>query len=468
MQQHPSPQATSVPTSTPTPAFANSVRGLYRVAVDGLNAAGEATGAVVATLQAPTADEWQAIYGGRASETPPPSRLSFIGALSGEVVEVALTWPLPRPGRKRARHVPPPSVRLVNVIEASPLRNTSRCPVFGECGGCQLQHMAYPAQLAWKTARVWAALVRVGIADPPVSPAIGCEPPWEYRNHMRFSVDREGRPGLTARGSRRVLPLAHCPIASPRINVALGVLARWASTGHPHPRPQALVRTGEATGDVLLQPVPSPEMRAGLEAAGLNLRDETLEEDLLGARFRIRPSSFFQTNTRQANRMAELVLERLPRGPDVTLVDAYCGVGTFARLMAPQAGRVIAIEESASSIRDARWNLREVPNVTIVQAKVEEELPRMTERLDALVIDPPRAGCQRPVLDALAARRVPRVVYVSCDPDTLARDLAYLTIGAADADGRTHPPYRLVSVQPLDMFPQTAHVESIAVLEGIS
>ena len=136
-----------------------------------------------------------------------------------------------------------------------------------------------------------------------------------------------------------------------------------------------------------------------------------------GARFRIRPSSFFQTNTTQANRMAALVLEYLPAGPDVTLVDAYCGVGAFARLMAARAGTVLAIEESASAIRDARWNLREAPNVEIVQAKVEDVLPGMARRLDGLVIDPPRAGCQRPVLDALIARRVPRVVYVSCNPD---------------------------------------------------
>ena len=150
----------------------------------------------------------------------------------------------------------------------------------------------------------------------------------------------------------------------------------------------------------------------------------------------------------------------MPRGDDVTLVDAYCGVGTFARLMAPHAASVIAIEESASAIRDARWNLREAANVSIVQGKVEDVLPGMAQRLDGLVIDPPRAGCQRPVLDALADRHVPVVVYVSCDPDTLARDLAYLC--------NTRRAYRLASVQPLDMFPQTAHIENIATLEAIA
>ncbi|HEU5440504.1 MAG TPA: class I SAM-dependent RNA methyltransferase [Ktedonobacterales bacterium] len=440
------------------PAFAadpprRTVQGVYRVAVEALSPGGEAYGRVIEALYAPSAEEWTAVHGLRAAETPLPDAFTFVGALPGEIVELAVTWTLPRPGRKRARRVPPPAVRVRAVIESSSQRVTPRCPVFGDCGGCQLQQMDYAAQLTWKTDRVRTALADAGISDVRVLPAIGCEPPWEYRNHMRFSVNRDGCAGLTARGSHRVLPLAHCPIASPRINIALAALI-----GHTLPQPQALIRIGEASGELLLQPAPTPELRDVLTAAGLNLCDNALEEELLGARFRIRPSSFFQTNTRQANRMAALVLERLPAGPDTTLVDAYCGVGTFARLMAVRAGRVLAVEESASSIRDARWNLRDAANVEIVQAKVEDWLPGVAERLDGLVIDPPRAGCQRRVLDALAERRVPRVVYVSCDPDTLARDLAHLcqTCGA----------YRLVEVQPLDMFPQTAHIENIATLEA--
>jgi 23S rRNA (uracil1939-C5)-methyltransferase len=270
---------------------------------------------------------------------------------------------------------------------------------------------------------------------------------------MRFSVNWEGQPGLTARGSHRILPLTACPLAHPRINDALATLAveRLA-------RPQVVIRYGVATGQMLIQPQPAGDAQNRLCAAGLDVRDETIEEEMGGARFRIRPSSFFQTNTAQANRMSELVLDHMPSGPDVTLVDAYCGVGVFARLLAERAGIVLAIEESASAIRDARWNLREAPNVEIIQAKVEDVLPGMVRRLDGLVIDPPRAGCQRPVLDALTARRVPRVVYVSCNPDTLARDLATLCL-KSDA-------YSLVSVQPLDMFPQTAHIENIAVLEA--
>jgi len=248
-----------------------------------------------------------------------------------------------------------------------------------------------------------------------------------------------------------VLPLTRCDIASERINDALAILAR-----HALPRPQALVRYGAGTGQMLLQPAPSGKLREELETLGVELRDKEFEEELAGQRFRIRPSSFFQTNTMQANVMARLALEALPSGPDVTLVDAYCGVGTFARLMAERAGRVLAIEESDSAIRDARANLVDAPNVEIMTGKVEEMLPNLSERLDGLVIDPPRAGCQRPVLDALIARRVSRVVYISCGPESLARDLAILCLESGA--------YSLVSLQPLDMFPQTAHIENIAVL----
>jgi 23S rRNA (uracil1939-C5)-methyltransferase len=345
-------------------------------------------------------------------------------------------------------------LRVMRVIEAAPKRVAAPCPVFGVCGGCQLQHMDYAAQLAWKTERMRSLLAEAGFGNAPVNEAIGCDPPWNYRNHMRFSVDRSGRVGLTARGTSRVLPLTRCDIAAERINDALAVLAR-----HELPRPQALMRYGIGTGQMLLLPTPSGELREELETLGVELRDEEFEEELTGHRFRIRPSSFFQTNTAQANVMARLALEALPSGPDVTLVDAYCGVGTFARPMAERAGRVLAIEESESAIRDARANLAVAANVAIMKGKVEALLPELSERLDGLVIDPPRAGCQRPVLDALIARRVPRVVYISCGPESLARDLAILCWESGA--------YRLVSLQPLDMFPQTAHIENIAVLEAV-
>ncbi|HEY1389680.1 MAG TPA: class I SAM-dependent RNA methyltransferase [Ktedonobacterales bacterium] len=433
----------------PSPRF---VIGRYRVRVESLLPDGLARGVIVDVIEPPDEADFAAAHGsGRAIEAP--NELTFIGGLPGEIVDVEARWNLPRPGRKRAKHAPPLQVRLTGVVVSAPERATPNCPVFGECGGCQLQHMDYEAQLTWKRERVVAALQEAGFSDPPVEPALGCESPWGYRNHMRFSVNWEGQPGLTARGSHRILPLTACPLAHPRINDALATLAEERLA-----RPQVVIRYGAATGQMLVQPHPTGDTSNRLHVAGLDVRDETIEEEMGGACFRIRPSSFFQTNTAQANRMAALVLNHMPSGSDVTLVDAYCGVGVFARLLAERAGTVLAIEESASAIRDARWNLRESPNVEIVQAKVEDVLPGMTRRLDGLVIDPPRAGCQRPVLDALIARRVPRVVYVSCNPDTLARDLATLCL--------TSDAYTLISVQPLDMFPQTAHIENIAVLEA--
>jgi 23S rRNA (uracil1939-C5)-methyltransferase len=363
------------------------------------------------------------------------------------------------PRRHRKRWKPrPPCVWITEIHRASELRVEPRCPVFGECGGCQLQHMSYPVQLAWKRALVEQLLREVGgFNDAPLLDTVPCDEPWGYRNHMRFSVNRDGQPGLTASGSHRVLPLSHCPIAHEQINRALAVLS-----GVPNARPQVLVRCGAATGQVMMQPQPEASAAQQLLEAGLELRGETIEERLAGETFRIRPSSFFQTNSAQAEKMMRMVLDGLlcdASGEErhLTVVDAYCGVGTFSLLLARCAGKVIAIEESASAIKDAQWNLREVDNVEIRQGKVEDVLPVLTTEVDGLVIDPPRAGCQRSVLDTLAQHPPARIVYVSCDPSTLARDLHILC--------HVHSTYRLRSVQPLDMFPQTAHIECVAVLE---
>jgi 23S rRNA (uracil1939-C5)-methyltransferase len=390
--------------------------------------------------------------------------------LPGERVTIAVEAPLtPRPGKRRRRWKPrPPRVWITEIHEPSALRVTAPCPVFGICGGCQLQHLDYAAQLAWKREVVGQLLREIGhFSEPPLLPTVSCDEPWQYRNHMRFSVNREGQPGLTARGSRRVLPLDHCPIAHRQINRVLKVLSQ-----HPNPRPQALVRCSTASDQVMLQPAPGMEISEQLTVSGLEVRTETMDEVLGGETFRIRPSSFFQTNSAQAEKMVRMVLDGLFASHEqdgriyandpqkLTIVDAYCGVGTFALLIARQVGRVIAIEESPSAIKDAQWNARETANIEILKGKVEDILPQISEQIDGFVIDPPRAGCQRVVLDTLINHPVARIVYVSCDPSTLARDLNILC--------HEQSIYRLRSVQPLDMFPQTAHIECVAVLERIN
>lgn len=440
------------------------IHGRALARVTHLDARGQAIGDITRWLSSPSQEEWALVHGPDAAATSLPEGCSFVGGLPSELIEVDIAWTTPRPGRKHARRRPPPRVRAVAVHEPSPERVSPVCAIFGECGGCQLQHMSYDHQLQWKSELVAQRLRDAGLDLVAVQPTIGCTDPWHYRNHMRFSVDRDGRSGLTATGSHRVIPLRSCPIADALINTALDTLAHA-----PMPRPQVLVRCGTATGEVLIQPAAGAELDSQLRSVGLDVRTDMLTERLrvpgMSARqtdsesipFRIRPSSFFQTNTRQANTLANLIAERMPTGPNMTIVDAYCGVGTFAALLAPHVGRVLAVEESASAVRDARWNLRDIPNVEVIQAKVEAWLPDIATHLDGLVIDPPRAGCAPPVLDALIARRIPRVVYVSCEPATLARDLAYL---CRDASA-----YRVTDVQPLDMFPQTAHVETVATLE---
>src|SRR5579883_831866 len=411
----------------------------YEVQLTSLTRDGDAIGQVIA----PPSDD-------------APHELRVPGGIPGERVIVAVEeQPVRLARRKKRQRRLPPRIWIEQIVEPSPWRVAPPCHHAGVCGGCQFQHIAYARQLEIKREMV-ADLLRSegGFVDPPVLPTLACEVPWQYRNHMRFSVNREGQVGLTVRASHRVIPLTTCPIAHETINRALALLAAT-----PQPRPQVLARCGANTGQLLLQPLPAPEVRAQLEAAGLEVHEESIEEELAGARFLIRPSSFFQTNTAQAEQMSALVRRGLEVGPEMTVADAYCGVGTFALLLARQARRVIGIEESASAVRDARWNLRDVPNVEIFQGKTESILPTLAEPIDGLVLDPPRQGCQRPVLDALVARRIPRVVYVSCDPATLARDLRCLcqTTGA----------YRLLEAQPLDMFPQTAHIECVAVLRAV-
>jgi len=380
--------------------------------------------------------------------------------LPGEQVTIAVeAAPVPAKGKRHRRRWKPrlPRVEITEIHQASPLRTAAPCPAFGTCGGCQLQHMQYAAQLQWKWSIVRQLLRDTGgFDDPPLLQTVPCDDPWHYRNHMRFSVNRGGQLGLTARGTHRVLPLTSCPIAHEQINRVMSVLSQVSNT-----RPQVLVRCGAASGHVLVQPYPAPKVVEQLTGADLDIHSETMEEGLAGETFRIRPSSFFQTNTAQAEKMARMVLEGLlkeHRGMG-TYADAYCGVGTFALLLAGHVGKVIAIEESASAIKDARWNLRNTSNVELLQGKTEDLLPGVAAQLDGLVLDPPRAGCQQAALDVLVQQPVARLVYVSCDPETLARDLNVLC--------HLHPTYRLCSVQPLDMFPQTVHIECIAVLEQI-
>lgn len=369
--------------------------------------------------------------GGRALTRLEDGRVCLVAfAIAGETVEV----------RFEREHADYLEAEVVRVIEPSPSRVEARCPVFGACGGCQLQHLDYPAQLEAKRAIVVEQLARIGrFAEVDVRPTVGMDDPWGYRNHVRFSTgNRDGDVGFVPRTRRGLLRIDECVIADPFVNDLLPHLQGKGRGLH-----QVQVRHSPATGSYLVAP--------HMDGLPVESGQQHYDEELAGERFRVHASSFFQVNDEQANRMVELVAEALP-GSGELLVDAYAGVGTFARIFAKRFDRVVAIEESATANADATVNLAGTTNVELHAGKVEHVLPALEMQPSVVLLDPARPGCAPPVLQAIIEMAPPVVVYVSCNPSTLARDLRVL----ADAG------YLVDQVTPLDMFPHTAHIECVA------
>ena len=339
---------------------------------------------------------------------------------------------------------------VVEVLRPSPERVEPRCPHFGVCGGCQLQHISYEEQGKIKQQVLADQLRQIGgIVNPPVSPILAAENPWNYRNNARFTVRREGVTGFTHWHTHRFEPIDECQIMDTRIND----IKRKLDGALINRERQLAVRIGKNTGDTLVHPA----LDGRGDELGVETGQDSHTERLFNVPFKVSAASFFQVNTAQAERMIALVRDRLRPAPSDTIVDAYAGVGTIAALLAPMCGRVIAIEESAAAVRDAEINLAPFPNVEMILAKTEEALPKLKERVDAVILDPPRQGCYPEVIDALRRLQPRRIVYVSCDPATLARDLNRLILGG----------YTLTDVTPVDMFPHTYHIESVSTLERL-
>jgi len=282
-----------------------------------------------------------------------------------------------------------------------------------------------------------------GFTNPPVAPMLAADNPWAYRNHLRFTAKRRGEVGFVQRGSHRFLRIDRCLIADDRVNDALPLLQ--GKCGNMH---QITFRVGVNTSEMFVHPdltAVDPSIESG---------QRFYHEEILGRRFRISGASFFQTNTLQADRLVELVRDRLDLAQHETLVDAYAGVGTFAVILAPLVRRVVAIEESAAAVDDAMVNIASSPNIQYYRDKVEDVLPQISQQVDALILDPPRQGCHAKALDTVIKIAPSRIAYVSCDPSTLARDLRILAEGG----------YELKEVTPIDMFPQTYHIECVATL----
>ncbi len=329
------------------------------------------------------------------------------------------------------------------VLEPSPYRKKPECPYFGACTGCQWQHIKYEHQLDLKRAIVREALDTAGIPSCVVTETLAAVDEYGYRNHARFTVGPAGRLGFVHKLTRRFVQVERCLLMHPWINQ---VLARLQ--GHCAETTQIAMRYGMNTGKWLLQPL-LKNVDAGIATGQPNYC-----EALSGNTFRISASSFFQVNTQQAEQLIDLMRERLGMDGRGLLVDAYSGVGTFARVFSPMATRVLAVEESPNAVRDALANLRDVPNVELVRNRTELVLDSLVDRARAVILDPPRTGCHPATLQAILRRPPDRVLYVSCEPETLARDLKVLLRG----------PFRLEEVVPVDFFPHTRHVECLATL----
>lgn len=408
------------------------------------------------------------------------------GAVAGDVVEAEVT-------EDRGSFV---RARATEVVEPSPDRVGAVCPLDGACGGCPWARLSREAQLVAKRSCVVDALSRIGHVDRGraedlVRPTLAAGDPWGYRNKVELAFAREGGRamlGMHAREGAGVVRCASCPLldeGSRRLVRGVSGALSYLAGSHELDVGRVAIRTSSRTGDleVALWTPPSPFPRhlaakvlgdavsptsvvrviaKGPAKARRVARVERLSgagswsERVAGGVMRLSAPSFFQVNTAGADLLASLVLEALDPGEGDACWDLYSGAGTFTLPLARRAGWVEAIEAAGSSVRDLRRNLEAegLDNVGVTGGDVAREAP--DESPDLVVVDPPRAGLAGDVVRALSGCGARRICYVSCDPATLARDLARF-----EAAG----PWRPVSVQPVDQFAQTYHVETVTLLE---
>jgi 23S rRNA (uracil1939-C5)-methyltransferase len=350
--------------------------------------------------------------------------------------------------------------RLLEVLAPAAERIAPRCGHFGECGGCRFQHLTYAAQTRIKENILREQLQRLaGIADPPQRPIVFAPAEWHYRNHVQFTPAGGKKLGFFRAGSQTVLPIEECYLPEERL-LDLWKSLDWEAFPGLH---QIGFRAG-ADGELIVfegarGSLPEVSVAASVSAAFVDGEGETtclaggpLRYEIRGRVFTVSPASFFQIHTALIPAMVETVLELAAPAPGETVFDIYCGAGLFSAFLAERAGRVIGIESSPSAAEDFAINLEEFDSVELYAAPAEAALPTVPARPDLAVVDPPRAGLSAPAMRALLRAAPPRIVMVSCDPATLARDARILS-GAG---------YRLTEIVPIDLFPQTAHLETIS------
>ena len=394
--------------------------------------------------------------------------------------------------------------RLVKLIEPSPFRVSPRCPIAAKCGGCQLQHIDYAKQLEFKENKVKNCLMRIGgFTDFCMEPICGMEEPYYYRNKSQFPVGRakDGRLliGFYAGRTHSIIDTEHCYIWA-KVNSEIISFMRsfiekykiepYDETEHKGLLRHIVTRVGYSTGELMVclvingRKLPHKQELVegllkikGMKSICLNVNTDKTNvilgreiipiwgepyiTDRIGeVSYRISPLSFYQVNPAQTKKLYDIALEYADLHGDEIVWDLYCGIGTISLYMAGKAKKVYGVEIVPEAIEDARVNasINGIDNAEFFVGAAEEILPRKYKEeniyADLIVVDPPRKGCEQSLLDTILAMAPKRVVYVSCDPATLARDLKYL----CEKD------YELVKVRAVDQFGHSVHVETVCLL----
>ncbi|MEI8328380.1 MAG: 23S rRNA (uracil(1939)-C(5))-methyltransferase RlmD [Chlamydiia bacterium] len=413
------------------------------------------------------------------------------GALPGETVHASLYEKKKSYGR----------ARMLSIRSASPHRVDPVCPLFGQCGGCQIMHLSYPEQLKAKRQRVVDSLERIGkFKGVEVSDCLGSAPSLQYRNKIQIPIAPDGnggmRFGLYARNTHDLIEMKRCFIhceegeqvfqKMQEILHASGLEAYDSHKGQGELR-HLLIKTAVATKQVLVVLVSNTSPSEGLQRVAreillhipsvkgvvhnLHLQNDntvlgdvyttlagqgSIEEILCGLVFKVSPASFFQVNPSQAEKLYQEAIAAAGVASTDVVLDAYCGVGTMSLLFARQAHKVIGVECVAEAIHDARDNAirNQIDNIEFHVGFVEHVIDDLHMPIDIVILNPPRKGCDLHVIEKIGSMPLKKIVYVSCDPATLSRDLHLLSMKG----------WKIQRVQPFDMFPQTSHVETLVVL----
>ena len=393
-----------------------------------------------------------AAYGGESIGRLSDGRAVFVPySIPGETIRVKITEDKKRYARGE----------LLEVLEPSPFRVTPRCRHFGVCGGCHYQHIEYEQQVVIKRSILKDQLERIGKLDnPPIEEMIASPKIYNYRNHVQFHVSGGGKPGFIRADKKGVLDISECHLPEELLNKFWPLLEVEPQTGIS----TLGLRLG--MGDDILLTLESSEVFD----AEFNIKDlpvsvvhtSPYEVRILagssytvmqvsGRNFRVSAGSFFQVNLPLAERMTAIIEELIPEGCG-TVLELYAGVGLFSAFIANRADKLIAVESSPHAADDFIENLDEFDNVELYQGAVEEILPHLDIQPDIVMMDPPRAGVDKNVLEKIISIAANNIVYISCDPATLARDSRRLVEGG-------YTPLKFI---PIDLFSQTFHIETLS------